>query len=179
MLIGGGSPTCWPPARCRRCSSSRSGPEAPQTCGGHGAMKPVLCPWPPACHQCDAGEHHQVRRHLDHGILDSYEAPKARARPACGHQHANSARGRPTDDLARTHRPHSQQILKSILPRPRRRSPACHPRETHDHHRAWPPPWLNTSIVLEDPHETAIASVPSWQRRRLLKALRDAGFELN
>lgn len=45
------------------------------------------------------------------------------------------------------------------------------------------PPWLNTGIVLLDPlalpHDgTAVIQLPGWHRRRLLTALREAGFAI-
>lgn len=39
------------------------------------------------------------------------------------------------------------------------------------------PPWMNTSVLLNDPF--ASATVPVWQRRRLLTSLSRAGFSVN
>ena len=38
------------------------------------------------------------------------------------------------------------------------------------------PFWFNTHVVLHEEAQGALASVPLWRRRRLLAALRSAGF---
>ena len=40
------------------------------------------------------------------------------------------------------------------------------------------PPFVNTRLVIEDGNIVAMASLPGWSRRRLRRALREAGFEL-
>jgi hypothetical protein len=37
-------------------------------------------------------------------------------------------------------------------------------------------PWLNTAVVVEADHETALASLPGWMRRTVVRALAEAGF---
>ena len=41
------------------------------------------------------------------------------------------------------------------------------------------PPWMNTRVVLDDGHQCALSVSPMWSRRRLLRALRTAGFEVS
>jgi len=44
------------------------------------------------------------------------------------------------------------------------------------------PPWMNSGVVLVDPAQpnqwTGVVLVTSWQRRRVVRALADAGFEV-
>lgn len=40
------------------------------------------------------------------------------------------------------------------------------------------PPFINTRLVIEDNDVVAMASLPGWFRRRLRRALREAGFEV-
>ena len=40
------------------------------------------------------------------------------------------------------------------------------------------PFWLNTSLVIEGDDETAVASVPGWDRRALRRLVEDAGFSV-
>jgi hypothetical protein len=47
-------------------------------------------------------------------------------------------------------------------------------------HGRWLPPWVNTGVVLTDSQalgtQTAVLMFAGWQRRRIVVALRDAGF---
>lgn len=40
------------------------------------------------------------------------------------------------------------------------------------------PPWMNTRVVIDDGTRTALAVSPMWSRRRLLRSLSTAGFEV-
>lgn len=41
------------------------------------------------------------------------------------------------------------------------------------------PPFINTRLVINDGNIVAMASLPGWSRRRLRRALRDAGFDID
>ena len=40
------------------------------------------------------------------------------------------------------------------------------------------PPWINTHFVISDGDETALAGVPGWSRRGIVRQLQQAGFSV-
>ena len=39
------------------------------------------------------------------------------------------------------------------------------------------PPWVNCSVVVSDGSTTVLATFPTWMRKRICRALRQAGFQ--